>query len=421
MRKMWIILLGLILLSGCTLGAADSSASAPVEAPSDAAGWGVMDLDDAAFVPQAEASTVDSALESAPDSSLETPPSSTQPESLRDVLSGTATVWVDGQELTGVFAQGVTLVSVTELSEIWPWFRGSGDGKTWSYTGQADFPHEIECQSPEKFDGTGGICFQRIQEEYWLPARWISDELGADLLWDSETSTAYLTAPVRKRDIPQGVQVPTLMYHAVSDDLWGISELFVSPSEMEKQLSYLKENGYETIFFSDLPNLADYEKPVLLTFDDGYDDNYTELLPLLQKYNVKATVFMIADAMGMQHKMTEEQVREMADSGLVSIQSHGLTHADMDAMDEETLIRELGESQRILTRVTGRQPSVLCYPTGRYSDLTLEVAERYYNFGLKMVGGQYNTADDPFLVSRYYVSRYTGLDSFAAMVAPAGT
>ena len=85
-------------------------------------------------------------------------------------------------------------------------------------------------------------------------------------------------------------------------------------------------------------------------------------------------------------------------------------------MDEETLIRELGESQRILTRVTGRQPSVLCYPTGRYSDLTLEVAERY-NFGLKMVGGQYNTADDPFLVSRYYVSRYTGLDSFAAMVA----
>ena len=86
-----------------------------------------------------------------------------------------------------------------------------------------------------------------------------------------------------------------------------------------------------------------------------------------------------------------------------------------------TLIRELGESQRILTRVTGRQPSVLCYPTGRYSDLTLEVAERYYNFGLKMVGGQYNTADDPFLVSRYYVSRYTGLDSFAAMVAPAGT
>ena len=249
----------------------------------------------------------------------------------------------------------------------------------------------------------------------------VSEENRCAEYVDDETGLRYLTPGAARFSIEQSVNVPVLMYHAVSDNMWGIDELFVSPASMEEQLRYLVDNGYEPIWFSDLAELEQYEKPVILTFDDGYDDNYTELLPLLRKYNVKATVFMIADAMGMQHKMTEEQVREMADSGLVSIQSHGLTHADMDAMDEETLIRELGESQRILTRVTGRQPSVLCYPTGRYSDLTLEVAERYYNFGLKMVGGQYNTADDPFLVSRYYVSRYTSLDSFAAMVAPAGT
>lgn len=249
----------------------------------------------------------------------------------------------------------------------------------------------------------------------------VSEENRCAEYVDEEVGLRYLTPGAARFSIEQSVNVPVLMYHAVSDNMWGIDELFVSPASMEEQLRYLVDNGYEPIWFSDLAELEQYEKPVILTFDDGYDDNYTELLPLLRKYNVKATVFMIADAMGMQHKMTEEQVREMADSGLVSIQSHGLTHADMDAMDEETLIRELGESQRILTRVTGRQPSVLCYPTGRYSDLTLEVAERYYNFGLKMVGGQYNTADDPFLVSRYYVSRYTGLDSFAAMVAPAGT
>ena len=121
--------------------------------------------------------------------------------------------------------------------------------------------------------------------------------------------------------IEQSVNVPVLMYHAVSDNMWGIDELFVSPSSMEEQLRYLVDNGYEPIWFSDLAELEQYEKPVILTFDDGYDDNYTELLPLLQKYNVKATVFMIADAMGMQHKMTEEQVREMADSGLVSIRA----------------------------------------------------------------------------------------------------
>ena len=82
------------------------------------------------------------------------------------------------------------------------------------------------------------------------------------------------------------------MYHAVSDDLWGYWDLFVSPETMEQELLYLQENGYETIWFEDLSHVEDFEKPVILTFDDGYDDNYTELFPLLQKYNAQATIFV---------------------------------------------------------------------------------------------------------------------------------
>ena len=76
-----------------------------------------------------------------------------------------------------------------------------------------------------------------------------------------------------------GVRVPVLMYHAVGDDCWGEESLFVKPEELEKQLQYLSENGYETIFFEDLSHIEQYEKPVLLTFDDGYDDNAETLLP----------------------------------------------------------------------------------------------------------------------------------------------
>ena len=119
--------------------------------------------------------------------------------------------------------------------------------------------------------------------------------------------------------------------------------------------------------------------------------------------------------------MTAVQIRELADSGLVSIQSHGYTHGDMDVMDEATLDYELGESQRAITRITGRIPNVICFPTGKYSDLTLEVAEKYYCFGLKMVGGLYNTDDDPMQVNRYYISRYTDIYTFAAYVDDAGT
>ena len=62
---------------------------------------------------------------------------------------------------------------------------------------------------------------------------------------------------------------------------------------------------------------------------------------------------------------------------------------------------------------------MVCYPEGNYSDLTLEVGADYFKFGIKMNGHLYNTSDDPFLVSRYYVARYTTVDDFAAILAEA--
>ncbi len=263
----------------------------------------------------------------------------------------------------------------------------------------------------EVYRGKLYVPIYEFAEDFGYPA-WVDDTYGG----------IYITPGAERFEISASVNVPVLMYHAVSDNCWGYSELFVSPSNMEAQLKYLVENGYDPIWFEDLAHLEDYDKPVILTFDDGYDDNYTELFPLLQKYNVKATIFVIAkDTVGIAHKLTEEQIREMSDSGLVSIQSHGYSHNYMDAMDEETLEYELTESKKIIARITGKTPYVLCYPTGKYSNLTLEVGERHYNFGLKMVGGMYDTGDDPFLVSRYYVARSTDLYAFALYISGAGT
>ena len=259
-----------------------------------------------------------------------------------------------------------------------------------------------------------------VEGEEYIPLMELVQEEGYPMWDDEENGVLYITPSAKSFEIPENVNVPVLMYHAVSDDMWGISELFVSPSEMEKQLAYLVENGYDPIWFQDLSHVEDYDKPVILTFDDGYDDNFTELFPLLQKYEVKATVFVIGNAMGKSHKMTAEQVKELSDSGLITVQSHGYTHHDMDVMGEEELDYELGETWRVLTRTTGKIPSVLCYPTGRYSSLTIEVAERYYNFGLKMNGGLYSTSDNPYEVNRYYVSRYTDVYTFASYISNAG-
>ena len=281
----------------------------------------------------------------------------------------------------------------------------------------------------EDFLATAGIEADELPEtetvmdsdglEY-LPLYPVVEALGYPVWEDVDFSTTYITPSAAPFEIPVNVQVPVLMYHAVGDDLWGSDELFVSTTDMEAQLQYLVENGYDPIWFSDLKDIEQYDKPVILTFDDGYNDNYTILLPLLQKYNVKVTVFVLAGLLDQPHKMSWGQVKEMSQSGLVSIQSHGMYHPKMADLSEDELIFEMGDSKNSITRMSGKIPYVFCYPSGSYSDLSLEVTARYYDFGLKMNGNMYCTGDNPYLVNRYYVSRYTSLSTFISFIAGAG-
>lgn len=333
-------------------------------------------------------------------------------------------VTIDGTPLSVCYQAGETLLlPLQELAELWEaelvttvedgaylcQLRADGLDITLC-SGSVNARHggaETTLSCAPVYDGVG----------WYVPAEILPQWLGYSELNDTEQNHRYYTTLPDPAQVPDGYRVPILMYHAVSDDCWGIAELFVSPSDMEAQLKYLTENGYTPIWFEDLPHIAEYEKPVILTFDDGYDDNYTELFPLLQKYNVKATIFCIGNAFGTSHKMTAEQAKEMSDSGLVSIQSHTMTHPDLDKLGQEALEYEIGQSKTALARVTGKEPFVLCYPTGYCSGQSLEVTAQYYSYGLLMGGGYYTTGGDRYLVYRQYVSRYTDIYSFAAMVS----
>lgn len=253
-------------------------------------------------------------------------------------------------------------------------------------------------------------------ESWYIPMDEYYTALGYGKFYDEEQAHLYYTDVPDPAAVPEGYKAPVLMYHAVSDDCWGIDELFVSPEYMEQQLQYLNDNGFTTIFFSDLEHIDEIEKPVILTFDDGYDDNYDYLFPLLQKYNCKATVFVIAANIGCEHMLTEEQVREMSDSGLVDIQSHSMTHPNMDRINHDRTVYELEQSQLVLLRLTGKLPYVFCYPMGYSATPTRVTAADYYEYGILMGGGLFVTGGDTFRVPRFYVSRRTGMSSFAKMV-----
>ncbi|MBQ7971329.1 MAG: polysaccharide deacetylase family protein [Clostridia bacterium] len=234
---------------------------------------------------------------------------------------------------------------------------------------------------------------------------------------DTEKKHTYYTAYPLAQEVEEGKEVPILMYHAVSDNCWGIPQLFVSPKNLEEQLQYLQENGYTTVTFEDFGRLGSIEKPVMLTFDDGYSDNFAELFPLLQKYQAKATIFLIYDKLDqLPYYLTREQVKEMDASGLVSFQSHTMSHLNLDTLDEEQLQYELAQSKLELTRLLGKEMFVVAYPSGKWNEQSLQVTQAQYQFGLLSRGGTYETGDHPAKVSRYYVRRSTTLNEFIDMI-----
>lgn len=250
----------------------------------------------------------------------------------------------------------------------------------------------------------------------YVPLEELCEASGLTLHKDENKHIFMLSGP-QGWQIPAGIDVPILMYHGVTNDMWGMTDLFVSPENMEAQIAWLAENGYTTIWFEDLPNVDKIEKPIILTFDDGYMDNYTELFPILQKYNAKATIFVVTGTVDYNPRsLTSEQVKELSDSGLVSIQSHTVTHPYLRSQSREAQQWEFIQSKLDLAAITGKEPTVICYPSGSYDEITLELAKEHYCMGIDMNGLMYTTGEDPYQVERFYISRRDSLGTIISYI-----
>ncbi len=172
------------------------------------------------------------------------------------------------------------------------------------------------------------------------------------------------------------VRVPILLYHYIEDnkdpkDTIRIG-LTVTPYYFEKQLQTLTANGYTAITFHDLyeavtsgQNLP--TKPVILTFDDGYRDFYTDAFPLLKKYQTKATNFVIANHVGRSGNLTGEMIKELIASKLVTIGAHTLNHTYLAGLSKEKAWEEINGSKAKLESDFGIKVSDFAYPYGAFN------------------------------------------------------
>ena len=132
-------------------------------------------------------------------------------------------------------------------------------------------------------------------------------------------------------EIAAGSKILVLNYHQVGNTF---NPLAITPSDFSTQMAYLINNGYIPITPDELESglngeIELPEKPVLITFDDGYDDNYLNAFPILKGYGIRATIFVVPAFVGKKNYLTWEQIKEMSDNG-ISIQSHNLNHTKLE-------------------------------------------------------------------------------------------
>ncbi len=233
------------------------------------------------------------------------------------------------------------------------------------------------------------------------------------------TPTAFVTAP------PPGkvAVVPILMYHHLQDLPNDATELrqtwTVSPQNFQDQMDWIVRRGFHTITMSQLVEhlrngkpLPD--KPVIVSFDDGWEEQYTVAFPILRKLSLIGTFFVYTRPIDHAQFMTWAQLQEMSAVGM-DIQPHTLTHPHLRALLPDEGMKEIGESKNILEAHLGKPMIALAYPFGEYNAAVVEMLKRAgYQAAVTLNPGYRQRSDELFALHRIRVSYRDSLDDFSS-------
>jgi len=172
-----------------------------------------------------------------------------------------------------------------------------------------------------------------------------------------------------------------LMYHSIDKN----NAFFtVTEKNFKKQLKYLKRKKFNVVKLSDLikkiKNGDDISNYICITFDDGYKDNYDIVFPLIKKYSFPITIFIATGYIGKplqtsqitKEILSENNIKEMSDSGLVEFMPHSQAHCSLDKISLAGACQEIGESKKKIEQITKKKANIFAYPKGRF---TAEIVE----------------------------------------------
>ncbi|WP_088186590.1 polysaccharide deacetylase family protein [Desulfosporosinus sp. FKA] len=211
--------------------------------------------------------------------------------------------------------------------------------------------------------------------------------------------------------------IPVLMYHSIKT-LPGNS-LGVPVKQFAEEMSWLHRHGYNSITPTDLYVALINQKPVpeksiLLTFDDGYSDNFNSAWPILRQNGFKATFFIITDSVGA-GMMNWDQLNDLIKQGN-TVESHTVHHLDLSTLSENQQNLELKVSKQELESHLGINVQSLCFPSGKFNRTTLALMPKVgYKLGFTTKPGRVHLGDNILTLKRERIYGGMSLASFQSL------
>jgi peptidoglycan/xylan/chitin deacetylase (PgdA/CDA1 family) len=233
-----------------------------------------------------------------------------------------------------------------------------------------------------------------------IPPRYLLKKIIKIVVCIIAACTGYNSKTNKKR-------LTILTYHSINDEI--NPDETVTPEEFEKQLQYIKEN-YKVISLEDAveylqTDIKKISDSIVITFDDGYSDNYHNAYPLLKKHNFPATIFLISDLIDDKggKYLSQSQIHEMMDNN-ISFGSHTISHRILTGLRNEEIIGEIRDSKDILESQLGNKINSFAYPVGTradFDDTTVGIVKEYkYTYACSNVYGMNDENSDIFALKR---------------------
>ncbi len=225
--------------------------------------------------------------------------------------------------------------------------------------------------------------------------------------------------------------LPVLMYHSIIKDKSdaGKHNIYVTEENLRKQLQYLKKNDYQTITFRDIKEgkIKDFYKKIILTFDDGYEDNYTLLFPLLKEFDFTAVIYLVtqktyntwgvAEGEPKKNFLSKEQIMEMDNYG-IEMGGHTRTHRSLKDIPASELVNEIKGCKEDIEKMISNKVVSFAYPFGALNDEVKQVVkESGIDYGIATKSGPIDLNEDPFQIRRINISTSTGMFVFKHKVS----